>query len=84
MALKDAWDRHLKVEESKSENWEDGVSKYVVVRHHFTEALLRAQVKAKKDWHWREPVTQEEAKKLLWQLKKRQTLLASQTRRRDF
>jgi DNA repair exonuclease SbcCD ATPase subunit len=68
MKLKEAWDRYLQPEDSKSENWKDGEVKYNVARHHFTETMLQEYLQNKKSWDWTALVPEDDAEYWLFAL----------------
>ena len=78
LVLKEAWDRALQVDELKRNNWNDEIIKYTVARHHFTEALIKAYVETKSDWDWREILTPQKARELLFELKKADSVQISE------
>jgi hypothetical protein len=70
LIVKQAWDRYLQVGESRRKAWKDGICKYSVARHHFTEALIQTYecLKAKNAWDWNKPLSKIEAKVLLFDI----------------
>ena len=79
MRLKQSIDRILDVLPERRDKWKDGICKYFVARHHFTQDMMKKSIAKKRSWVWVEPLNVTDARKYLWELNEADTVQITDT-----